>query len=341
MKIAIIDSINNIPSHKQFQDLALDLTSKGHHVVHYSDTKRENYGISKVVFINSFSFLKYLILFFKEFIGNKPDVVISTFRANRVMDLMSWLFSFRFYPSYKADFFSKGLKYRFYYRKAKTVFAESSCIKKRMEEEYYPHLKGKLIALGNSFNFNIEEVNQSKKNIILSVAGFNYRNGKYVKGVDLLLEAYTKHFHQDYKLIIVGGGEGLEEEREKYTANKNITFTGNLQYDEVLSLMKESKVFVLPSRHEAFGNVYLEAMSKGCSLIGSKETGAEDIIIDGKYGYLVEQENINDLAQALNNACMTYTSPDECIDYYSSKTAFFSRKEWIRRVETIILDDNA
>ena len=59
--------------------------------------------------------------------------------------------------------------------------------------------------------------------------------------------------------------------------------------------------FVLPSRNETFGLVYIEAMSCGKPAIACRAAGPLDIIADGKTGYLAEMSNYRDLAAKMEN----------------------------------------
>ena len=61
--------------------------------------------------------------------------------------------------------------------------------------------------------------------------------------------------------------------------------------------MHESQVFVLISKHETFGLVYLEAMLQGCIVIASKFGGVDGIIRDGENGFLCEEGNEEELVQ--------------------------------------------
>ncbi len=61
-------------------------------------------------------------------------------------------------------------------------------------------------------------------------------------------------------------------------------------------------VFCMPSLYEPFGLVYLEALDSGVPCVGSLGTGAQDIIADGKNGFLVEKRNVVQLASAIEKA---------------------------------------
>ena len=50
----------------------------------------------------------------------------------------------------------------------------------------------------------------------------------------------------------------------------------------------------MPSRQEGFGLVYLEAMNFGKPCVGSRDDGAEDVIVDGMTGCLVRNPRDTD-----------------------------------------------
>ena len=55
----------------------------------------------------------------------------------------------------------------------------------------------------------------------------------------------------------------------------------------------------LPSRHEAFGRIYLEAWSKGKPVIGGRIPAVADVVQDGRTGLLVEPGSPGELSRAL------------------------------------------
>ena len=56
----------------------------------------------------------------------------------------------------------------------------------------------------------------------------------------------------------------------------------------------------LPLNVEGFGLTYLEAAACGVPSIGGKNSGAEDAIVDGETGLLVEAESPEAIAQAID-----------------------------------------
>ena len=77
-------------------------------------------------------------------------------------------------------------------------------------------------------------------------------------------------------------------------------FVGYIPYEDVAKHLQESDIFVLPSWYEALGCVYLEAMACGVPAIGCRGNGIDEIIEDGKDGFLVENKSLEQLAAVLS-----------------------------------------
>ncbi|MBO3799020.1 MAG: glycosyltransferase family 4 protein [Thermoproteota archaeon] len=93
------------------------------------------------------------------------------------------------------------------------------------------------------------------------------------KNVDLIIRAVRilKDSVPDIKCVIIGDGpekHALVSLSEQLGVRGNIVFKGFLaDHDEVISCMKSSKVFILPSTREGFGIVVLEANACGLPVI--------------------------------------------------------------------------
>ena len=75
------------------------------------------------------------------------------------------------------------------------------------------------------------------------------------------------------RLSIAGAGPMMSSLKEQSASMDNIRFLGKISRDEVLKLMEDSDIFVMPSRNETFGMVYLEAVAKKNAVIATKNTG--------------------------------------------------------------------
>jgi glycosyltransferase involved in cell wall biosynthesis len=79
----------------------------------------------------------------------------------------------------------------------------------------------------------------------------------------------------------------------------NVVFMGRLPHAGALAHMAGCDIFVLPSWNDDFGVVYLEALGLGKPVIGCRGQGVEDMVEDGRTGYLVEPRDTESLARTI------------------------------------------
>lgn len=183
-------------------------------------------------------------------------------------------------------------------------------------QKLYPEHKSKIGVILNGLDttwwqsqllrFTDEDRRQVKENIfktqentliIISIAELHER-----KGLKYLIEAMPQVIAKfpNIKLVIVGEGperDELEKLIKKLELENYVTLTGRQK--EIPKLLKSADIFVLPSRREAFGLVILEAMITATPVIASEVGGITEIIKNGKNGILVQAENSESLAKAL------------------------------------------
>ena len=131
-----------------------------------------------------------------------------------------------------------------------------------------------------------------------SVAHLNYN-----KGFDILLPAFAEALktHPDLKLKIGGTGliaSQLHNLAAELGLENSVEFLGGLQNDQVLDLMFRSDAFVLASRNETFGVVFIEALSQGLPVAATR-CGGPQTIINENNGILVPVGDVQALADAL------------------------------------------
>ena len=131
------------------------------------------------------------------------------------------------------------------------------------------------------------------------------------KGCEYLVQAFSNLVkkYENIHLTIVGGGELFKKIKNstlELGRGDEITMTGVQDHDKVLKYMSGCDIFVLPSWDEAFGVVYLEAMSFQKPVIGTIGQGISDIIIDGENGFLVPPRNIAELQKKIEYLILDY-----------------------------------
>jgi glycosyltransferase involved in cell wall biosynthesis len=112
------------------------------------------------------------------------------------------------------------------------------------------------------------------------------------KNLPFLIQAYKKIIDQYPKvhLLIVGDGPDkgkIEKEVKSLELEKNVTFAGFLDREEITKVYGAIDIFTFPSKTETQGIVVAEAMAGGNPAIAVNEMGPTEIIEDGKNGYLV------------------------------------------------------
>lgn len=124
-------------------------------------------------------------------------------------------------------------------------------------------------------------------------------NIRKVKRVDDVIEIFDRIQKElPAKLVIVGDGpekESLENLCKKKGIDEKVLFVGNSH--EVDKILCFSDLFILPSEHESFGLVALEAMVCGVPVISSNAGGLPEVNIHGESGYLSNVGNIDEMAK--------------------------------------------
>ena len=125
--------------------------------------------------------------------------------------------------------------------------------------------------------------------------------GRFIKRkhYDVVISAFDKTSkNKPYKLTLIGYGAeeaNLKNLAKSLDSKEQITFIGKIPREEVLYKMQDADVFILIPHNETFGMVYIEAMSRGCLVIGAKGTGVDGIIKNNVNGWLVEPGNEKEL----------------------------------------------
>lgn len=127
---------------------------------------------------------------------------------------------------------------------------------------------------------------------------------KTQKGFDVLINA-VNHLPPDLKkkceLIILGEGSKrayLENLIDSFELNEHISLPG-FQIDPYPWFFS-ADIFVLSSRWEGFGNVIVEALESGLSIVSTDcKSGPAEILDNGKYGELARIEDPEDLSRCI------------------------------------------
>lgn len=182
-----------------------------------------------------------------------------------------------------------------------------------------------------SDNFSLTG-NSDSRILIGTIANF-YAN----KGLIYLIEAARFLNNDNLMFIVIGDGaerQKLEEMIKKYNLENRFFLFGNMP--DAVRYLKAFDLFVLSSIKEGMPWTILEAMAAGLSIVATKVGGVPEMIRDGKDGILVEPQNPQELAGAIEKI-----AADDNLRKFLGDNAFgvvkekFSLAEMIRKTEEL------
>jgi glycosyltransferase involved in cell wall biosynthesis len=177
----------------------------------------------------------------------------------------------------------------------------------------------------------------------LTICYMETQDQLYKKGIDILLKAWEKVVknYPNAKIVIGGGGHAKHkvlEWCEEYNIADSVEMIGALNRTQVAEYMNKCDFFVLPSRYETFGVVYIEAMACGKPVIAVKNGGPDDFVKDFN-GILIETENVDELAKAMcdmSNNRLKYNA-QVISEYINEKFSDHAISEQLEKIYTNIL----
>lgn len=197
---------------------------------------------------------------------------------------------------------------KFIARKADGIRVVSSGIKEKLVNRGIPSEKIAVIPTPVDVEkfkaFEPEKVKQIKdtyfnKKIIL-YAGRLVK----VKNLPLLLKAVARirNSKHDIVLLIIGdGGERAKLRRMvgRLEIDDAVVFITSAPHKDLINYYHAADIFVLPSWSESLGKVLIEAGAAGCPVVSTETTGARDIVVDGRTGYLVPINDENAMVEKI------------------------------------------
>ena len=175
----------------------------------------------------------------------------------------------------------------------------------------------------------VQRFGLASKRVLLTVGRLDDRE-RY-KGFDEVISVLPE-LPDDVVYLIAGGGNDWERLRAHAIATgvgDRVIFTGIFPEEQKPDLYALADVYVMPSRGEGFGIVFLEALASGLPVIASKHDGGREALLNGELGLLVDPANPAEIAAAIREAL---TRTTRAID---SRLDYFSFENFARRIREI------
>jgi len=125
------------------------------------------------------------------------------------------------------------------------------------------------------------------------------------------LTLYSEHSLSTVSLV---GGSGDDVERIKdlirnHHLEGKVILAGYIPDEEVVDYYNLCDVFVMPSKGEGFGIVFLEALACGKPVIAGNKDGSIDAALGGDVGILIDPDNLSAIKQAIINILKRNCAP--------------------------------
>ena len=135
--------------------------------------------------------------------------------------------------------------------------------------------------------------------VILSVGELSDRKN-HIIGIKAIQKLKNEYPEISFKYLIVGNGVNLEKYQEYIKQNNlenNVKLLG--RRSDIVELNMISDIFLFPSLQEGLPVALMEAIASGKSIVCSNIRGNEDLIENGKNGFLYNNPSINELKEKI------------------------------------------
>ena len=187
--------------------------------------------------------------------------------------------------------------------------------------------------IGEPFE-NQPEINFEKKENLISFVGRLDREKNVISLLEIFKEA---NIPSDWKLQIIGDGNeknNLEKFVEENQLKNRVIFHGTKNSNEILELLRKSKIFGFTSLKEAFGNVLVEAIFCGNVVISYDCNYGPSDIINENIGFLINLNNQQAFKTALekliNDKSLMNKMAQDSISYSQEWKKEEILKKWIK-----------
>ena len=211
------------------------------------------------------------------------------------------------------------------------------CINSPSIEYYKQYNKTYFIPniIGEPFE-NQEEINFENKENFISFVGRLDRE----KNVIALLEIFKKaNVSNDWKLQIIGDGNervNLEHFVEKNQLQERIIFYGTKTSEEILELLRRSKIFGFTSLKEALPTVLVEAMFCSNAIISYNCNYGPSDIVKNNSGFLIDVNNKEDFIQKLEMLTNSDEKLEKMMESASKEAQNWKQNEILKKWQETI-----
>ncbi len=178
------------------------------------------------------------------------------------------------------------------------VISVSQFTASRMSEAFEIN-SNRIRLLPNAIDWREFPSNENRQDSLLTVSRLDSYKG--VDKVLLALPAVLEKF-PEIQYHIVGDGPLKDAWRKlagELGVQDKVTFWGRVDDDELDSLYAGAKIFIMPSKGEGFGIVFLEAWQHKLPVIAGNQDASAEVVTDGYNGIVIDPDSPEEIANAV------------------------------------------
>lgn len=182
-----------------------------------------------------------------------------------------------------------------------------------------------------------------KNTILISLSRLSSTE-KY-KGYDNVIKILPQLIEKDPNIVFLLAGKADDEEQARleslineYQIGDHIKLIGFVDEAEISDHFLLSDIFVMPSKKEGFGIVFIEAMASGLKVVAGNKDGSVDALSNGKLGKLVDPDNLNEVEHVLSELLVQPSGDAEKRALQKSVYDVFNYDKYREHIKNIILN---
>jgi phosphatidylinositol alpha-1,6-mannosyltransferase len=166
------------------------------------------------------------------------------------------------------------------------------------------------------------------------------------KGHDQVIKAVSnlKEKFPNIRYMLAGQYDHSEEIRiqkliSEYKVEREVILPGFIKEGELSDYFLLADLFVLPSKKEGFGIVFIEALACGLPVICGNVDGSLDAIRDGELGMAINPDGLAELERALAEYLSNPLAKSKKQDLQKQCLLHFNEMDYMNSIEKLINDN--
>lgn len=179
---------------------------------------------------------------------------------------------------------------------------------------------------------------QAGRPVLLTITRLHAREA--FKGYDNVLACLPELLNCHPGLQYILAGKYAEAERRRLTSRirelgleSQVLIPGFIPDTELVDHYRLADVFVMPSKKEGFGLVFIEALACGAAVVAGNADGSAEALLDGRLGLLINPDDPSAIAGAIRQSLQ---NPGDPLKRQREVKETFNYPDYKARLEQVV-----